>query len=203
MIIENIDRMRKTGASVIIIAGGASKRMGSDKRTVKLGGKSLAQHTLDLAMQLSDDIVVSCNIQIPEFEEYLVVPDRTPGGGPAEGLISALPHIQYPNAITLSVDMPFITTGLVRRLLDRHQTREVTFFTFKGKMQPFPAIVPAGLHAAVEHAYANKISSLKGLLASVPYRAIPVSPVKEQELFLNVNSENDLKKARQMYHSQA
>jgi len=192
-----------TDSSVIIIAGGASKRMGSDKRTLKLGDRSLAQHTLELAMQLSSDIVVSCNVQIPEFEEHLVVPDLTPGGGPAEGLISALPHIRYPNTTILSVDMPFITTGLVRRLLDRHQPREVTFFTIKGEMQPFPAIVPAGLRAAIEHAYANKISSLKGLLSSLPSRSIPVSTVEDQELFLNVNSEDDLEKARQMYHSQA
>jgi len=193
----------KTDFSVIIIAGGASKRMGSDKRTLKLGDRSLARHALDLAMQLTDDIVVSCNDQIPEFEEQLVVPDRTPGGGPAEGLISALPHIQYPNAITLSVDMPFVTTGLVRRLLDRHQPCKVTFFTTEGKMQPFPAIVPAGFLTAVEHAYANKTSSLKGLLSSLPSSSIPVSTIENQELFLNVNSEDDLEKARQMYHSQS
>lgn len=194
---------KKTGTSVIIIAGGASKRMGSDKRTVKLGDRSLAQHTLDLAMQLSDDIVVSCNKQIPEFKEYFVVPDRTPGRGPVEGLVSALSHIQYPNTITLSIDMPFVTAGLVKRLLDQHQPREVTFFTIKGEMQPFPAIFPAGLRTAVEHAYANKISSLKGLLASVPSSPVPVSTFEEQVLFLNVNSEADLEKARQLYRSQA
>jgi molybdopterin-guanine dinucleotide biosynthesis protein A len=185
-----------TGISVVIIAGGRSSRMGSDKRTLHLGGKSLAQRTLRLAQQLSDDIVVSSNDRLTAFEGYLVVPDRIPGGGPVEGLITALSSIRYPAAVALSVDMPFVTPDLVKRLLDVHLPNEVTFFTNESQMHPFPAIYPAQHVEAIKHAYAHNITSMKGLLNLLPSRSVPYISKRDPDPFLNINRREDLEKAK-------
>jgi molybdopterin-guanine dinucleotide biosynthesis protein A len=192
-----------TEFSVIILAGGASERMGFDKRKLTLGDRSLAQHTLALAEKLSDDIVVSSNEQIAEFDGSLVIPDRMPGEGPVGGLISSLPHIQYPNAIVLTIDMPLVTPELVYRLLDQHRANEITYFSVKKYMQPFPAIYPSGLTEMIAEALAKNIKSLKGLLTRLPSRSVPVIADHEHTLFLNINHRDDLEKARAMYPDKA
>lgn len=183
---------------MVIIAGGSSSRMGADKRTLNLGGRSLAQRTLDLAQQLSDNIVVSCNDQIPDFEGYLVVPDRIPGGGPVGGLIAALSRILYPEAVALSVDMPFVTPDLIKSLLDLHLPNEVTCFTSNGQIQPFPAIYPARYVGAIEQAYARNTTSMIGLLSSLPSRSVSFSNDLDPDPFLNLNHREDFEKARQL-----
>lgn len=186
---------KKRGKSVILIAGGSSQRMGSDKRTLELGGRSLAHHVLELAQLLSDDIVISANDTIPAFEGYTVVPDLEPGAGPVVGLISALPHIQTPDAVVLSVDMPFVNMELVQQLIRKYQPGQVTYFTLNGRMQPFPAIYPACYADEMTHAFANNITSMKGLLNLFP--SLPVQlPEEEKDLLLNINRREDLEKAK-------
>lgn len=186
----------KTGKSVILIAGGSSQRMGSDKRTLELHGRSLADHALELARQLSDDIVISANDSVPAFEGYLVVPDLVPGAGPAAGLISALPHILNPDAVALSVDMPFVTKDLVLQLVQKHRPNQVTFFTTSGRMQPFPAIYPARYAGAMAEAFAKNTTSMKGLLTLFPSRPVPLRE-HDKKLMLNINRREDLDTARQ------
>lgn len=194
---NQLNRMnQKRGKSVILIAGGSSQRMGSDKRTLELGGRSLADHALELARQLSDDIVISANDMIPAFEGYPVVPDLEPGAGPAVGLISALLHIQTPDAVTLSVDMPFVTPELIEQLIQKHRPNQVTFFTYRGRIQPFPAIYPARYADTMAEAFANNITSMKGLLNLLPAMPVPLRE-QEKELLLNINRMEDLEKARQ------
>lgn len=182
--------------SVILIAGGSSRRMGTDKRTLEVNGRSLAGHALALAQQLSDDIVISSNETITEFEGYTIVPDLKPGAGPGAGLISALPHIRYPDAVTLSADMPFVTRELLLRLIQKHRPNQLTFFSCSGRMQPFPAICPARYAGAMRQAFAQNITSMKGLLSLFPSGNIPLNE-NEAHFLLNINRPEDLAKARQ------
>ena len=183
--------------SVIIIAGGNSERMGTDKRKLQLGSKSLAAYALDLAINISDDIIISCNDQLPEFENYTVIPDRIPGGGPVSGLISSLPHIQYREALVLSADMPFVTPAIIETLLGKHKPDEITYFVREGRMQPFPAIYPSTHTDRIEHAYANNITSMKGILSVLPSSAVLFHHPSNHDPLININRKEDLEKARQ------
>ena len=78
--------MRLLGA---IIAGGQSRRFGSDKAAVRMGGKALIDHVAD-ALQPQVDSLIVCGRDWPGM---LSVADRpAPDMGPLGGLNGALHH---------------------------------------------------------------------------------------------------------------
>ena len=56
-----MDRHEKTEISVAVLAGGASRRMGTNKSLVDLAGKPLIQHTLDCVRRLNTPVFLVTN----------------------------------------------------------------------------------------------------------------------------------------------
>lgn len=112
----------------IILAGGASRRMGlpagEGKASVLLAGRSLLEHVV-LAVRPAVDrlLVVAAPAQeIPRMDGIDdIVRDSRPGAGPlaaiADGLRAAGPGID--RAVVASCDVPMLVTDVVRLLLDR------------------------------------------------------------------------------------
>ena len=56
--------MNENNILATILAGGKSSRFGTDKSLVKLGGKSLLDHTIDKIIKLSKTLLTHQNIKI-------------------------------------------------------------------------------------------------------------------------------------------
>jgi molybdenum cofactor guanylyltransferase len=99
----------------IVLAGGASSRMGRDKATLALHGRSLLQHAVDtLRAAGADPVLVSGDR--PGFD---CVPDRTPGLGPLGGLASVLtarPDLHDRLLLVMAVDTPRLQPPALRAL---------------------------------------------------------------------------------------
>jgi molybdopterin-guanine dinucleotide biosynthesis protein A len=106
--------MRLLGA---ILAGGASRRFGSDKGIAMLGGRALINHAADALDPLVERIVI-CGRNLPNFGR---LDDRPgPNMGPLGGLNAAL-HFAASNAfdgvLTLGCDTPVVPSQTLRDLL--------------------------------------------------------------------------------------
>lgn len=107
--------------SCIIIAGGASRRMGSDKRRLRLWGErgpTLLEHMVAQAARFSDDVIVALND--PEAWSGLparLVRDEVEWGGPLAGLAAGLAASRYEYALALACDMPLVQEALIDALL--------------------------------------------------------------------------------------
>jgi molybdopterin-guanine dinucleotide biosynthesis protein A len=100
----------------VLLAGGASRRMGRDKASLLWRGRPLLRHMLDLLGELGlQRIVVS-----GDRDGVDAIPDRQPARGPLGGLASVA--VELPDAILLvvPVDMPCLDAPLLRGLLDAH-----------------------------------------------------------------------------------
>jgi molybdopterin-guanine dinucleotide biosynthesis protein A len=110
-------------ASAVVLAGGVSRRMGHDKRRVRLwgaAGPTLLEHTLGVVAGLCDDVVAVLND--PEAWRGLparVVPDAYPDGGALGGVYSGLLAARYDYALVVACDMPFLNPALLGALLAR------------------------------------------------------------------------------------
>ena len=103
---------------IAILAGGQSRRMGTDKAALEIGGVSLLERTARLALAGNLPVLVAgraCpeNWPLPEVE---FVEDAAPGLGPAGGLATALRQAQT-SVLALACDLPLLTEDALRWLI--------------------------------------------------------------------------------------
>ena len=116
--------------AVIILAAGASRRMGRPKQLLPFRGKYLLQHIVDEAFGFSDRVVVVLGANHEEIsasintEQVNVVFNNQWEQGMSTSVhcgLSALKNTNTETAIFLTCDQPFVTAGLLRQMTDVHQ----------------------------------------------------------------------------------
>ena len=101
--------------TAVILTGGESKRMGSDKASVVLSGKSLLGHVLEQLEPLFSDMLISVREKRPDIV-YPQVVDGSESRGPMVGIKAALEVVKTDWVFVIACDMPLISTGLIQHL---------------------------------------------------------------------------------------
>ena len=127
----------------MILAGGQSKRLGTDKALLELDGESLLSRAVRKAAALSDDVIVVTNN--PETYEHLglaarFVPDDQPGEGALMGVYSGLKAAAHESALAVACDMPFFSVPLLRYMLPKIARYAVVIPRFDSMLEPLHAI---------------------------------------------------------------
>lgn len=102
--------------SCAVLAGGQSRRMGSDKALLEFDGQPLLLRTLQLLGGFAADVFVVGNR--PEYEEFgaPVYADRFPGAGALGGIATALHSASEDFVLCVACDMPFLAAPLLRAM---------------------------------------------------------------------------------------
>jgi molybdopterin-guanine dinucleotide biosynthesis protein A len=109
----------KIRATVIIMAGGNSSRMGQDKSILPINGVAAVKHVLDQFKPYFDQILISTNNVVEHsLEGAEVVLDEAPGKGPLMGIASGLRVSRNDINFVAACDIPEVNIELVRRLID-------------------------------------------------------------------------------------
>ncbi|MCX7622830.1 MAG: molybdenum cofactor guanylyltransferase [Thermomicrobium sp.] len=105
-------------ASIALLAGGQSRRMGRDKALLDFLGEPLLARVIRRVRPLTDDLFVVATDR-PAYASFgvPVVPDRVPGCGPLGGIYTALVQARHEYCVVLSCDLPFVSPGLLGALL--------------------------------------------------------------------------------------
>ena len=113
-------------ATAVILAGGASRRMGFDKQTLTLEGRSLIERTVEQLGELFDDvIIVTDRPQLYRDDNVRLAADVFPGGGPMAGIHAGLLHAKSRFAYVIGCDMPYLEKdyiNLMKRKLESADT---------------------------------------------------------------------------------
>lgn len=108
--------MTRLGA---VLAGGRSRRFGSNKAHARWEGRSLADHAAALIAPFVGTTIVCGGRAV--IADFLHLPDQpAPGLGPLGGLCAALDHAAaHGHAAVLSIgcDMPLLDSALIERLI--------------------------------------------------------------------------------------
>lgn len=106
----------------IILAGGKSSRMGQDKASMILGGKTLIQHIIDNLSFVFDEIFISGNhLNYPISKG--IIKDVITQKGPMGGIRSALEFCQE-DIFVCSCDMPFVSSDLIENILQKKNRKQ-------------------------------------------------------------------------------
>lgn len=114
--------MKVTG---IILAGGKSSRMGTDKATLEYKGKMLFDWSLQTIKPLCNQIVVSSNSPKLNNYGYKVIADIYTNAGPMAGIAACLEQSDNEIAIVIACDTPFIDTKVYETLLQHINSFDV------------------------------------------------------------------------------
>lgn len=133
-----IDKKNITG---IILAGGKSSRMGSDKGLLKLEYKTFVERVIEAMKPLVDEIVIVSNNSDYDQFGYLRIEDEIEDSGPLAGLYSGLKHSNSEFNMVLSCDIPMIKTEILQKLIESDfENYEVTQIESNYKTMPLIAI---------------------------------------------------------------
>lgn len=188
----------------VVLCGGQSSRMGTDKGLLKLEARTWAQTAVDKLAALQLPVVLSVNaLQYPDYAavfpaEQLVKDNETLDiHGPLSGVLSV--HLQFPqeDLLILACDMPLMETAVMEQLIsacNEHNSFEAYIFSNNHEPEPLCGIYTAiGLAATMER-YRNKQllkHSMKFTLQNLATYIIPVQP-GEEKYFRNFNAHAEL-----------
>src|SRR5699024_11513610 len=93
----------------VLLSGGKSSRMGTNKSLIKLDENPVISHIIEEMQTLTDDVFIITNDpQIYTFTGLSMFSDRYKGKGPLAGLESAFYHIPSDVFLIAACDMPVI-----------------------------------------------------------------------------------------------
>ncbi len=184
----------------VVLCGGQSTRMGSDKGLINTATNTWAQNTANLFLPLALPVVISVNdIQQDAYakalpDAKLILDDPAFSvRGPLLGVLSV--HGQYPkeDLFVLACDMPLMETFLLKELLHAYlQNTGSDAFVFSTKAEPEPlcGIYTSSALAGFLQLYREGRllkHSMKYLLEQLNTFLIPV-PAHNEKYFTNVNA---------------
>lgn len=184
---------------LIILAGGKSSRMGSDKALLKWGQKTLIEYTVDKAVKYGfKDIIIVTNK--PEKFQHLiatVISDVYPQLGPLSGLQAGLNYGKKEYYFVMSCDMPLFDFSLVKKLSKFINNPEYLAIvpSVKNNLEPLAAIYNRQCARIIEEMLLNSNERrVNKLLEQISLKIVNCECDKEK--FFNTNTPSELAIAR-------
>lgn len=179
----------------VVLCGGESKRMGSDKGLLPIGADTWAQHAVQKLQALNIPVSLSLRkMQMLTYQELftpeLLIPDQVQAKGPLRGLLST--HACFPedDLLLLACDMTEMNVDTLQYLQQIRNTFPGYDYYLYGQenfMEPLCAVYTSG---ALQRLYidlkdGNLLNfSLHKLIRLGTYKALPIT---DDEKFNNHN----------------
>ena len=169
--------------SGIVLAGGASRRFGSDKLDATLEGRTLLGRAVDAVAAVSSEVIVVLapgdDRPLPEHGDVPIrrAVDPETHGGPLVGLLAGLERACEPLAIVAGGDMPTLSVdvlmAMVRALVASEESADACILVRHGVERPLPAALRNGAATqAARRILAEDERSLRALMAVLRTRRL-------------------------------
>lgn len=155
--------MPPADCSLIILAGGRSRRMGRDKASLPVDGSTLLRHLVDRLRPAADEVIVAGGGN-PEIRDVRWVPDALPGAGPLGGMAAGLRAAAASAAWVVACDLPDVVPELARLLFSTLGTYEAVVPRPHGRAEGTCAVYRTVLAARVEELLRQRRHSVLALL---------------------------------------
>jgi len=142
-------------ATAIIMAGGASLRMGTDKTLLPIKGRPMIEVICEQLRGHFEQVLISAaDAEKFAFLGFDIVLDKVPGQGPLMGIASALQASANEVNFVIACDIPQVEAGTVRRLLAEADYSEADIIvpsTGEGEYEPLFAVYRKSALGAINH----------------------------------------------------
>ncbi|HMR57448.1 MAG TPA: NTP transferase domain-containing protein [Cyclobacteriaceae bacterium] len=176
----------------LVLAGGLSTRMGTDKRLLAYHGKPHGEFLFDLLYHVCERVHTSCRKEQLISASLNPIPDKYNYPGPINGIISAMETNPEKAWLIVAVDMPRVTLPTLDYLIrNRDKTKVATCFLHEPENFIEPLLTlwePKALPLVTEYAAAGNTSPRLFLEAN------PIHSLRapDQKILSNINTPEDL-----------
>ncbi len=188
-----------SGFSGFVLAGGRSKRMGSNKALLPLAGRRLVDRAIDLLEPHVQEIFVVGPPELLPALHVPVRPDEIRQAGPLGGILTGLRHTRCEKSLVLGVDLPFLTWGVLERVLRASEGYDVTLPRIGETHETLCAVYTKSCITPIEGLLMAGHKSVLELLSRVRVRILPEEEFRELggvAPFFNINTREDFEEAK-------
>jgi molybdopterin-guanine dinucleotide biosynthesis protein A len=181
-----------TGA---VLAGGASRRFGSDKALALFRGERLIERVVRaLAAVCPEVLIVGGDRDAYQDVPARYVADLHPGEGPLGGLATALDAARTPHVLLVACDMPLLGPELLGAIAARAGDADVVLPEGPDGPEPLCALYATRCRAAVEAALGAGSRQMTAFHDRVAVRRIAREDLPAWAGLANVNTPEDLRR---------
>jgi len=156
------------GCTLLILAGGGSRRMGRDKAALPVGEHTMVEHLIQRLAPVVDEVLVAGGtVTAPPAR---LVADRRPGLGPLAGMDAGFDAARNPRIWVVACDLPDVTPALLALLTSAADGVDAVVPCVGGEAQGVCALYRRALAPRIERMLQTKERSVKALLSALRVR---------------------------------
>jgi len=134
--VENLIQQKIASVQGLVLAGGKSLRMGSDKGLLDYHGKSHRDYSIEMLKKLHLNTFLSVRKE-QEINNTQTIEDVFLGLGPFGAICSAFQSNPNSAWLVLATDLPFVDEKILKKLLEKRNPAKIAT-AIKGKNKDFP-----------------------------------------------------------------
>ncbi len=187
------------GVTAVILAGGASSRMGQNKALMEINGVAMIEIVYRSVAELFEDVLLVTNFP----EQYDFIPCRKivdiyPAMGPLGGIHAALSHCSTDRAFVVACDMPELDRPLIRELCTIRCNADVVIPETPGGLEPLHGVYGKSCLPKMEKMLRRGERRVLSFLESAEARLVPRGRIARTNpdfsSFLNINTPEDFQR---------
>ena len=177
----------------IILAGGQSTRMRTDKALIQINGKTLLECALDICRPVCSDILISSNNPEHAKYGYRIIPDEIKNCGPLGGIYSCLKKSYTSWNFVISVDSAFISPDFAEFLISEIGDFDVVVPLHENGKEPLVALYNKNCVSVIQEKIELKDFKMQHMLNVLNTKFVDVDSWIEKypEIFRNLNRPED------------
>jgi len=185
----------------VILCGGSSRRMGSDKALLSLNNRKIIEYVAEAVQSVCETVfIVAQPHQDFSFLGKTILHDLIPDFGVLMGLYTGLKNAPTDRVLAVACDMPFLQPKLLEYLIDVDIEADVVVPKIDKHFEPLLAIYSKNCLGPIEDMIKRSQKCLYDLYPKVRVREISQKEFQifdpELKSFINFNTPKELKMFR-------
>jgi molybdopterin-guanine dinucleotide biosynthesis protein A len=187
--------------TVVILTGGKSSRMGTDKARLKIGDRTFLEETYYKFKPYFNDVLLSLdtkgkyddlNINAPQIEDIIK------NIGPMGGIYSVFKQTDLPAIFAVGVDTPFLSVKAAKAIIKLSNDSDICLLEHSdSKIEPLFGVYKRTCLNAIEELIKEETYSMRKLFSSLKVKTIPQKQLEKKigekldKSFLNLNTKEE------------
>ncbi len=185
--------------TAIILAGGKSRRMGSNKSFLKYGDITFLEHQIAKLGKIFDEIIISANdASVYASLNLPIVPDVMPEKGPLGGICAGLVRAKSLHSFVVACDMPFIHERVILYLMGQIDNYDVVIPQTSRGLEPMHAFYSKNCIQPMYRCLEEERLRIIDFLPEVKVRVVCEDELRGLDISLqsliNLNNQEEYKK---------
>ena len=186
----------------VILAGGKSRRMGTDKAFLEVGGVPLIERVIGVLSPIFQTLAIVSkeSKKFSSIKEVQLIQDLFPEQHALGGIYTALSHFRGKDCFVFSCDLPFLNPGLIRAMMREMNGYDALIPQSRYGLEPLHALYSGRCLDDIERQIHERHWNLAALLQKIKFSVLDLTVLRasdpEELSFFNINTPEELEKAQ-------